>query len=138
MVSRALRALRPHKISEDIVVPRSRIPDIIQALKRMGGELGLLVATYGHAGDGNLHANILYEGPHQRALVETAIHRMLELTVSMGGTITGEHGIGHAKREYLAMEQSEPVLELQRQLKRFFDPSGMLNPEKIFPAPKRS
>ncbi len=138
VVSRALRALRPHKISEDIVVPRSRIPDIIQALKRMGGELGLLVATYGHAGDGNLHANILYEGPHQRALVETAIHRMLELTVSMGGTITGEHGIGHAKREYLAMEQSEPVLELQRQLKRFFDPSGMLNPEKIFPAPKRS
>ncbi|WP_257458541.1 FAD-binding oxidoreductase [Archangium lipolyticum] len=138
MVSRALRALRPHKISEDIVVPRSRIPDIIQALKKMGGELGLLVATYGHAGDGNLHANILYEGPHQRALVETAIQRMLELTVSMGGTITGEHGVGHAKREYLAMEQPEPVLELQRQLKRFFDPSGMLNPEKIFPAPKRS
>jgi glycolate oxidase len=138
VVSRALRALRPHKISEDIVVPRSRIPDLIQALKKMGGELGLLVATYGHAGDGNLHANILYEGPHQRALVETAIHRMLELTVSMGGTITGEHGVGHAKREYLAMEQPEPVLELQRQLKRFFDPSGMLNPEKIFPAPKRS
>ncbi|QRN93962.1 FAD-binding protein [Archangium violaceum] len=138
VVSRALRALRPHKVSEDIVVPRSRIPDIIQALKAMGGELGLLVATYGHAGDGNLHANILYEGPHQRALVETAIQRMLELTVSMGGTITGEHGVGHAKREYLAMEQPEPVLELQRQLKRFFDPSGMLNPEKIFPAPKRS
>jgi glycolate oxidase len=96
------------------------------------------VATYGHAGDGNLHANILYEGPHQRALVETAIHRMLELTVSMGGTITGEHGVGHAKREYLALEQPEVVLDLQRRLKRFFDPSGLLNPEKIFPAPKCS
>jgi glycolate oxidase len=138
VVSTALRSLRPHKISEDIAVPRSRIPDIILALKKMGEELGLPVATYGHAGDGNLHANILYEGPHQRALVETAIQRMLELTVSMGGTITGEHGVGHAKREYLALEQSEAVLELQRRLKGFFDPSGMLNPEKIFPAPKRS
>lgn len=137
-VSRALRTLRPAKISEDIAVPRSRIPDIILALKKMGEELGLPVATYGHAGDGNLHANILYEGPHQRGLVETAIQRMLELTVSMGGTITGEHGVGHAKREYLALEQSEPVLELQRRLKGFFDPSGLLNPEKIFPAPKRS
>jgi glycolate oxidase len=138
VVSTALRSLRPHKISEDIVVPRSRIPDIILALKNMGEELGLAVATYGHAGDGNLHANILYEGPHQRGLVETAIHRMLELTVSMGGTITGEHGVGHAKREYLALEQSEAVLNLQRRLKGFFDPSGLLNPEKIFPAPKRS
>jgi glycolate oxidase len=138
IVSRALCTLRPHKISEDIVVPRSRIPDIILALKQLGEELGLLVATYGHAGDGNLHANILYEGPHQRPLVETAIRRMLELTVSMGGTITGEHGVGHAKREYLALEQSEPLLELQRRLKNFFDPSGLLNPEKIFPAPRRS
>ena len=138
MVSPALRALRPHKISEDIVVPRSRIPELIQALKKMGEELGLMVATYGHAGDGNLHANILYDGPHQRALVETAIQRMLELTVSLGGTITGEHGVGHAKREYLALEQAEPVLDLQRRLKQFFDPSGLLNPEKIFPSPKRA
>ncbi len=135
VVSTALRALRPHKISEDIAVPRSRIPDIIQALKAMGDELGLPVATYGHAGDGNLHANILYEGPHQRPLVDEAIRRMLELTVSMGGTITGEHGVGHAKREYLSLEQPPAVIDLQRRLKNFFDPSGLLNPEKIFPAP---
>ena len=137
-VSPALRALKPHKVSEDIAVPRSRIPDIILALKQLGEELGLMVATYGHAGDGNLHANILYEGPHQRALVERAIQRMLELTVSMGGTITGEHGVGHAKREYLALEQGEPLLDLQRRLKHFFDPSGLLNPEKMFPAPNCS
>ena len=136
LVSPALRALRPHKISEDIAVPRSRIPDVIRALKDMGEELGLLVATYGHAGDGNLHANLLYDGPHQRALVERGIQRMLEITVAMGGTITGEHGVGHAKREYLSMEQSEGVLALQRRLKAFFDPSGLLNPEKIFPAPR--
>jgi len=137
-VSPALRALKPHKISEDIAVPRSRIPEVIRALKQMGEELGLLVATYGHAGDGNLHANLLYDGPHQRALVERGIQKMLEITVSLGGTITGEHGVGHAKREYLALEQSEGLLEFQRNLKAFFDPKGLLNPEKIFPVSRRS
>ncbi|WP_223634131.1 FAD-binding oxidoreductase [Corallococcus sp. EGB] len=137
VISPALRALKPAKISEDIVVPRSKIPDIIERLKRMGEELGLTVATYGHAGDGNLHANILYEGPAQRPLVDEALKRMLVLTVELGGTITGEHGVGHAKREYLALEQSPELLALQRRLKTFFDPSGLLNPEKIFPALKR-
>lgn len=103
----------------------------------MGEELSLLVATYGHAGDGNLHANLLYDGPHQRALVEKGLQRMLEITVAMGGTLTGEHGVGQARREYLAMAQAEGVLSLQRRLKEFFDPSGLLNPEKIFPAPNR-
>lgn len=137
VISPALRALKAAKISEDIVVPRSKIPEIIERLKQMGESLGLTVATYGHAGDGNLHANILYDGPHQRPLVEEALRRMLELTVSLGGTITGEHGVGHAKREYLALEQAPALLDLQRRLKAFFDPSGLLNPEKIFPAPKR-
>ncbi|MBJ6764232.1 FAD-binding protein [Myxococcaceae bacterium JPH2] len=138
VISPALRALKPAKISEDIVVPRSRIPEIIERLKAMGAELGLTVATYGHAGDGNLHANILYDGPAQRSLVEEALRRMLLMTVELGGTITGEHGVGHAKREYLALEQSAALLDLQRRLKAFFDPSGLLNPEKMFPAPKRS
>ncbi|MFP2904304.1 FAD-binding oxidoreductase, partial [Pyxidicoccus sp. 3LFB2] len=137
-ISPALRALKPHKISEDIVVPRSRIPEIIERLKALGAELGLTVATYGHAGDGNLHANILYEGPHQRALVEEALRRMLVMTVELGGTITGEHGVGHAKREYLSLEQQPALIDLQRRLKAFFDPSGLLNPEKMFPAPERS
>ncbi|ADO72927.1 FAD-binding oxidoreductase [Stigmatella aurantiaca] len=135
LVSPGLRALKPHKISEDIAVPRSRIPDLIEQLKALGARMGLLVATYGHAGDGNLHANILYEGPHQRPLVEEAIQQMLKLTVEMGGTITGEHGVGHAKRDYLAFEQPAPVIALQRRLKTFFDPSGLLNPEKMFPGP---
>ncbi len=138
VISPALRALKPHKISEDIVVPRSRIPEVIERLKEMGSELGLTVATYGHAGDGNLHANILYDGPHQRPLVDEALRRMLVLTVALGGTITGEHGVGHAKREYLSLEQSDALIDLQRRLKDFFDPSGLLNPAKIFPAPKRS
>ncbi len=137
-ISPALRALKPHKISEDIVVPRSKIPEIIERLKALGSELGLTVATYGHAGDGNLHANILYEELQQRPLVEEALRRMLVMTVELGGTITGEHGVGLAKREFLSLEQNPALIELQRRLKGFFDPSGLLNPEKIFPAPKRS
>jgi glycolate oxidase len=132
-ISPALRTLARAKVSEDIVVPRSRIVDFIERFRAIGAELGLTVATYGHAGDGNLHANILYDGPHERAKVEQAIERMLKLAVELGGTITGEHGVGYAKREYLGLEQPEPLLRLQARLKGFLDPSGLLNPGKIFP-----
>jgi glycolate oxidase len=130
-VSPGLRTLAPRKISDDIVVPRSRIAEAIAGCKAIGAELGLTVATYGHAGDGNLHANVLYADP-QWPLVEQALERMLTLTLSLGGTITGEHGIGLAKRRWLPMEQSEPLLALQRSLKALLDPPGLLNPAKIF------
>jgi glycolate oxidase len=133
-VSTALRSLARHKLSEDIAVPRSAIPDVIAKLKAMGTELGLTVATYGHAGDGNLHANILFDSQDQRPMVELALRRMAELAVSVGGTITGEHGVGLAKRDLLPLEQSQGVLQLQRQLKALFDPQGLLNPGKIFQA----
>ncbi len=132
-VSTALRSLAKHKLSEDIAVPRSAIPDVIQRLKAMGEELGLTVATYGHAGDGNLHANILFNSQQQKPLVERALRQMAELAISVGGTITGEHGVGLAKRDLLPLEQSAGVLQLQRQLKALFDPLGLLNPGKIFP-----
>ena len=127
-----MRALKPYKISEDIAVPRSRLAEVVGRLKAMGEELGLTVATYGHAGDGNLHANILFDGPDDRAKVDIAIERMLRLTVEVGGTITGEHGIGSAKRHFLPLEQSAALIDLQRRLKGFFDPAGLLNPGKIF------
>ena len=133
VLSTALRALKPFKISEDIAVPRSRIPEIIARLKDLGTELGLTVATYGHAGDGNLHANILFDGPQDRPKVDQAVDRMLRMTLERGGTITGEHGVGYAKRDFLPLEQGEPLITLQRGLKAFFDPSGLLNPGKIFP-----
>ncbi|MBI3184870.1 MAG: FAD-binding protein [Myxococcales bacterium] len=129
----ALRAVKPCKISEDIAVPRSRIAEVISRLKAMGEELGLAVATYGHAGDGNLHVNVLYEGPSERPKVDRAIVRMLELAVGVGGTITGEHGVGYAKRDFLHLEQAPELISLQRELKRFFDPAGLLNPGKMFP-----
>jgi glycolate oxidase len=133
VLSTALRALKPHKISEDIAVPRSRMVEVIERLKQLGAELGLTVATYGHAGDGNLHANILYDGPHERPKVEEAIERMLRITVEAGGTITGEHGVGHAKRGYLAIEQAPELIALQKRFKALLDPRGLLNPGKIFP-----
>jgi glycolate oxidase len=132
-ISPALRALAPHKLSEDIVVPLSKVPEVIAQLKAMGEQLGLTVATYGHAGDGNLHANVLFEGAHQRAAVEEAIARMMRIAVEAGGTITGEHGVGLSKREFLGLEQSPEVLALQRRIKALFDPRGLLNPGKIFP-----
>lgn len=130
--SAALRAVKRFKISEDIVVPRSRIPETIERLKAIGASLGLTVATYGHAGDGNLHANVLYAGPHERPQVDEALRRMLELTVSLGGTVTGEHGVGYAKRPFLPLEQTPQVIALERRLKALLDPRGLLNPGKIF------
>ena len=135
-LSNSLRRLKSDKVSEDVAVPRSRIPEAVQQFKKIGEELGLTIATYGHAGDGNLHANILFDGARERFTVEQAVERILRYTVSVGGTITGEHGIGIAKREYLRLEQPEPLIQLQRSIKRFFDPSGVLNPGKIFPPPK--
>jgi glycolate oxidase len=132
VLSTALRAVKPFKLSEDIAVPRSRIAETIGHLKELGARLGLTIATYGHAGDGNLHANILFDRPDQRAIVEEAIEQMLRFTVRLGGTITGEHGVGFSKRAYLPIEQPQELLDLQRRLMRFFDPAGILNPGKIF------
>jgi glycolate oxidase len=133
VVSTALRALKKHKISEDIAVPRSKIPWMIAELKKMGQGLGLIVATYGHAGDGNLHANILFDSEAERPKVDQAIGRMLELTVLAGGTITGEHGVGFAKRDFLPLEQAPGVISLQRRFKELLDPEDLLNPGKILP-----
>ena len=132
-VSTALRTMKRFKISEDIAVPRSKIPEAIATLKRLGQERGLTVATYGHAGDGNLHANVLYSGPEERPLVDELVEQMMRLTVALGGTITGEHGVGLAKRQFLSLEQSQGVVALQRALKATIDPLSTFNPGKIFP-----
>lgn len=135
MVSPALRELQKYKFSEDIVVPRSKVPEAIARFKAIGAELGLTVATYGHAGDGNLHTNVLYRSPADRPRVDQALSRLMEATVSLGGTITGEHGVGIAKKKFLSLEQSARVIELQRALKVMIDPHVILNPGKIFEVP---
>jgi glycolate oxidase len=129
-----LKSLHPLKLSEDIAVPRSKIPEMVARAKAIGVRLGLTVATYGHAGDGNLHCNVLFDRAEERPKVDEAVAEILRGAVDLGGTITGEHGVGLSKRDFLEYEQGAEVVALERRLKAVFDPLGILNPGKIFPA----
>ena len=131
-VSRALKSQARFKVSEDIAVPRSRIPEAIRCIKAIGRENGLTSAVYGHAGDGNLHVNFLYGDSRLTPAAERAIDALMRRTLSLGGTITGEHGVGLTKRAFLPLEIGARGLALHRQLKAAFDPQGLLNPGKIF------
>ncbi len=131
-ISTNLKKLHPMKLSEDVAVPRSKIPAMIARAKEIGERAGLAVATYGHAGDGNLHCNVLFDRAEERPRVDEAVAAMLRAAVELGGTITGEHGVGLAKRDFLEMEQGREVVALERRLKAVFDPLGILNPGKIF------
>ncbi len=135
-LSANLKALHPLKLSEDVAVPRSRIPEMVARAKAAGARAGLAVATYGHAGDGNLHCNVLFDRPDERARADQAVADILRDAVDLGGTITGEHGVGLTKRDFLEYEQGPDVLALERRIKALFDPLGILNPGKIFP-PRR-
>jgi len=130
-----LKAVHPMKLSEDVAVPRSRIPDMIARAKAIGEAHGFAVATYGHAGDGNLHCNVLFDRAEEKPEVEAAVGEILRAAVDLGGTLTGEHGIGLAKRDFLEYEQGREVVALERRIKAVFDPLGILNPGKIFPEP---
>lgn len=133
VLSMTLTESAPKKMSEDIVVPRSKIPEMLRRVTVIGEKYKLRVATYGHAGDGNLHVNVLFdESSAERA--DKAIHEVMVATIELEGTISGEHGIGLTKREFITLEQAPEVIELQRSLKKTFDPKNILNPGKIFPA----
>ncbi len=132
-MSRALRARARYKLSEDVVVPRSRVPDLLARVARISEEKQVVMPAYGHAGDGNLHVNLLWNDPAERPRVEEAIGMLFRATIALGGTLSGEHGIGALKAPYLPLEQSEALIDLQRRLKTSFDPHGLLNPGKIFP-----
>ncbi len=133
----ALGRLAPNYYVHDGVVPRSRIPEVIDRIDAISAAHGLPVATYLHAGDGNLHPNVLFDarrpGEGQRA--QAAGEAILRACVELGGVLSGEHGIGLEKRAYLPWQLSEADLRAQGQAKRAWDPQGRLNPGKIFPAP---
>ncbi|HKP56323.1 MAG TPA: FAD-linked oxidase C-terminal domain-containing protein [Polyangiales bacterium] len=132
-LSRALRASAQFKLAEDIVVPRSKIPALIGAAQRISERFGVHMPTYGHAGDGNLHVNFLWNDPAHVERVHDAIGAVFEEVISFGGTLSGEHGIGVLKAKYLPLEQSAELIALQERVKATFDPKGILNPGKIFP-----
>jgi glycolate oxidase len=135
-LSPATKKLAKYKLSEDVVVPRTRIADLLDETARSAEALGVRHLTYGHAGDGNLHVNFLWDDDGERSRVDAAIASLMKTTVALGGTLTGEHGIGITKIEYLPLEQSADLIALQEDVKRAFDPQGLLNPGKIF-APRR-
>jgi glycolate oxidase len=125
----------PNKLGEDITVPRCAIPEIVQRLRLISNKYGLPIVIFGHAGDGNLHPNILFDKrqPEQWAKVEKIVGEIFEASLSLGGTLSGEHGVGVLKRPYLERALGSLSLEVQRNIKRALDPLNILNPGKIFP-----
>jgi glycolate oxidase len=134
-VSPSVYKLRPDKASEDVVVPRTRMPDLVAFLAELRARYGLLFAGYGHAGDGNVHVNILYDkgNPVEAAAVDPAVRDLFKKVLELGGTLSGEHGVGITKAPYVDMEIAPPAAELMDRIKKAFDPNNILNPGKIFP-----
>jgi glycolate oxidase len=133
MLSMATRKLAKYKLSEDVVVPRSRLVSLLDETARICEREGVRHLTYGHAGDGNMHVNFLWNDESERPAVDRAIDGLMRATVALGGTLSGEHGIGVSKAAYMPIEQSADLIALQQDVKRAFDPNGLLNPGKIFP-----
>ncbi len=134
-ISQASFTLKPDKISEDIVVPRSKIPDLVAFTETLGRDMELTILTFGHAGDGNIHVNIMIDRSDQEeaARGEAARRKLFERVVELGGTLSGEHGIGITKQPFLALEVDPVALATMKRIKRLFDPRNILNPGKIFP-----
>lgn len=123
----------PLYLSEDVVVPLTAIAVLVAALPVYEQCYGIDIFAFGHAGDGNIHLNITAPDRDHQTRVEAGIRALLERVVELGGTISGEHGIGIAKRPYIELELSPRNLELQKDLRRLFDPGGILSPGKVFP-----
>ena len=134
-VSLALRATGLLKINHDVVVPRGRVPQLFDVIAGIASRYTLRIASFGHAGDGNIHVNLMLD-PHdgaERARAADAERELFEQVVALEGSISGEHGIGFAKAPYLSIELSAVEIALMRRVKAAFDPNGILNPGKIFP-----
>jgi D-lactate dehydrogenase len=133
-LSPALRTLAPDKINEDVVVPVSRLPELIDGLRGISTKYTIPIVGFGHAGNGNIHVNLLPRNAAERARAETALTDVFDLVLALDGTLSGEHGIGLAKRDYLVKALDPAALNLMRAIKNQFDPDGILNPEKLLPA----
>lgn len=134
-LSPTLRHVAPNKINEDVVVPVSRIPDLIAGLEQLSQQFAIPIVNFGHAGNGNIHVNLLFnpESPIQLANAPLCLDALFELVLKLKGTLSGEHGVGIAKRDFIDREIDPVTLDLMRKIKTQFDPHHILNPDKIFP-----
>ena len=136
-LSYALKTITPLKFNHDVVVPKGRIPQLFDLVGRIKRDYRLRIPCFGHAGDGNIHVNIMVD-PQDRdeiARAHDAERVLFEGVVALEGSISGEHGIGFAKARYLPIELDAPTIALMKRVKAAFDPEGLLNPGKIFPDP---
>lgn len=131
-LSPALRKIASKKINEDVVVPVSRIPALIDGLTALSQKHDVHIVNFGHAGNGNLHVNLLGEEPDLPRM-HAALDEMFDLVLKLEGTLSGEHGVGIEKRPYIAREISGDALDLMRSVKGVFDPKGIMNPGKLLP-----
>ncbi|MCD6582041.1 MAG: FAD-binding protein [Desulfuromusa sp.] len=135
-ISASLRQVNPDKYNEDICVPRSKVPEMIRKIERIADKYQIPIVNYGHAGDGNIHVNIMVDVniPGDREKAEKAVVEVFEGTLELGGTMSGEHGVGIVKAPFIDMELSANVLDYMKTIKRALDPNNILNPGKIFPS----
>ena len=132
-ISPALYNIAPHKINEDICVPRSKIKEILRRVDQIKEEQPIYIANFGHIGDGNIHVNIMYnDDPGQKELAEIVVNKVMREVVELGGSISGEHGIGNKKSQFMELEIPPHEYEIMKRFKSFFDPKGIMNPGKMF------
>lgn len=136
-LSPSLRQLAPKKVNEDVAVPVTRLTELIDGVQGISEEHGLLIVCFGHAGNGNIHVNILAnpDDPAQAERIEPCLTAVFALVLSLQGTISGEHGVGIDKRDYVGLEIDADTLSMMHAIKALFDPQGILNPGKTLPAP---
>ena len=134
-VSPSLARKAPNKLGEDITVPRSAIPEAIRRIKAISAEYGLPIVVFGHAGDGNLHPNILFDrrDPEQREMVEQMVGEIFRVALDLDGTLSGEHGVGTFKLPYVRDALGPLSIDIQRRVKQALDPLNILNPGKVLP-----
>jgi glycolate oxidase len=137
VLAEAFKVMSPVQSLEDVVVPLARIPDLMPELERLSSEYGVLIPCYGHAGDGNLHATAIKrpETPLEvwQETLPSLLTELYQTVARLGGTISGEHGVGCKRAGYLSLVLDPTVIALQRRIKAAFDPLGILNPGKVFP-----
>ena len=138
-ISPALGQIKPHKINEDITVPRTRITRLIRSVREVASRYGLIIVCFGHAGDGNIHTNIMLDRKNADELsrAEQAVEEIFRIALDLGGTLSGEHGVGIAKSPYLLWEIGEAAYEAMLNIKHALDPRNVLNPGKMF-SPSRA